>query len=67
MTKKELFDNLQQCLGRMVTPFELEDINKWVEDGLPPEVINKTPKITGKGQLYFADKLLNVDDNKKLS
>lgn len=29
--------------------------------------INKTPKITGKGQLYFADKLLNVDDSKKLS
>ena len=30
--------------------------------------INKTPKITGKGQLYFADKLLNkYDDNKKLS
>jgi anti-repressor protein len=29
--------------------------------------INKTPKITGKGQLYFADKLLNVDDNKKFS
>lgn len=29
--------------------------------------INKTPKITGKGQLYFADKLLNVDDKKKLS
>jgi anti-repressor protein len=24
--------------------------------------INKTPKITGKGQLYFADKLLNKDD-----
>lgn len=29
--------------------------------------MNKTSKITGKGQLYFADKLLNVDDNKKLS
>lgn len=30
--------------------------------------INKTPKITGKGQLYFADKLLNTDDDsKKLS
>ncbi len=26
--------------------------------------INKTPKITGKGQLYFADKLLNKDDDK---
>lgn len=24
--------------------------------------INKTPKITGKGQLYFADKLLNNND-----
>lgn len=24
--------------------------------------INKTPKITGKGQLYFADKLLSEDD-----
>ncbi len=24
--------------------------------------INKTPKITGKGQLYFADKLLSKDD-----
>lgn len=29
--------------------------------------ISKTPKITGKGQLYFAEKLLNVDDSKKLS
>lgn len=30
--------------------------------------INKTPKITGKGQLYFAEKLLNTDDDsKKLS
>ncbi|SES17250.1 phage antirepressor KilAC domain-containing protein [Streptococcus gallolyticus] len=26
--------------------------------------INKTPKITGKGQLYFADKLLSKDDDK---
>lgn len=30
--------------------------------------INKTPKITGKGQLYFAEKLLSTDDDsKKLS
>lgn len=44
MTKAELFDNLQQCLGRMVTPFEIEDINKWMDDGLPPEVINEALK-----------------------
>lgn len=44
MTKTELFDNLQQCLGRMVTPFEIEDINKWIDDGLSPEVINEALK-----------------------
>ncbi len=44
MTKAELFDNLQQCLGRMVTPFEIEDINKWIDDGLPAEVINEALK-----------------------
>lgn len=44
MTKTELFDNLQQCLGRMVTPFEIEDINKWIDDGLLPEVINEALK-----------------------
>lgn len=44
MTKAELFDNLQQCLGRMVTPFEIEDINKWIDDGLSPEVINEALK-----------------------
>ena len=44
MTKAELFDNLQQCLGRMVTPFEIEDINKWIDDGLSPEVINEAVK-----------------------
>lgn len=44
MTKTELFDNLQQCLCRMVTPFEIEDINKWIDDGLPPEVINEALK-----------------------
>lgn len=44
MTKAELFANLQQCLGRMVTPFEIEDINKWIDDGLSPEVINEALK-----------------------
>ena len=44
MTKAELFDNLQQCRGRMVTPFEIEDINKWIDDGLSPEVVNEALK-----------------------
>lgn len=44
MTKAELFDNLHQHFGRFLTPFEIEDINKWIDDGLSPEVINEALK-----------------------
>ncbi|RGB46361.1 DnaD domain protein [Streptococcus gallolyticus] len=44
MSKKELFAIFQQCFGRLLTPFEIEDINKWIDDGLPPEVINEALK-----------------------
>lgn len=44
MTKAELFDNLHQCFGRFLTPFEIVDINEWINDGLPPEVINEALK-----------------------
>lgn len=44
MTKAELFDNLHQCFGRFLTPFEIVDINEWINNGLPPEVINEALK-----------------------
>lgn len=40
--------------------FEIKDTTINHSDGHIS--INKTPKITGKGQLYFADKLLNNND-----
>ena len=40
--------------------FEIKETTIYHSDGHIS--INKTPKITGKGQLYFADKLLSKDD-----
>lgn len=41
MSKKELFEIFQQCFGRLLTPFEIEDINKWIdEEGMPIEIVN---------------------------
>lgn len=45
MSKKELFEIFQQCFGRLLTPFEIEDINKWIdEDDMPVEVVNAALK-----------------------
>ena len=45
MSKKELFEMFQQCFGRVLTPFEIEDITKWIdEDGMPVEVVNAALK-----------------------
>ena len=45
MSKKELFEIFQQCFGRLLTPFEIEDINKWIdEDDMPIEVVNTALK-----------------------
>lgn len=42
MTEKELFENFQQCFGRMMTPFETEDIRKWIRKvGIPVDVVNE--------------------------
>ena len=41
MTITQLFDNYQKCFGRLLTPFEIEDIQKWIdEDGMPIEIVN---------------------------
>lgn len=45
MGKKELFEIFQQCFGRVLTPFEIEDITKWIdEDGMPVEVVSAALK-----------------------
>ncbi|WP_070022159.1 DnaD domain-containing protein [Streptococcus agalactiae] len=45
MDENKLFDNFQQCFGRFMTPFEIEDIQKWInEDDMPIEVVNMALK-----------------------
>ncbi len=39
LDKKELFDNFQNNWMRLLSPFEIEDINKWIdEEKMPVEV-----------------------------
>ncbi|HHC5105039.1 TPA: DnaD domain protein, partial [Streptococcus pyogenes] len=47
MTKKELFENFQKNWMRLLSPFEIEDIDKWIdEDNMPVEVVNEALKET---------------------
>ena len=47
MTKKELFESFEKNWGRLLSPFEIENISKWVdEDGLTPEVVNEALRQT---------------------
>ncbi|HEK9203436.1 TPA: DnaD domain protein [Streptococcus equi subsp. equi] len=41
MDEKKLFENFQLTFGRMISPFEIEDIQKWIhEDNMPIDVVN---------------------------
>lgn len=47
MTKKELFENFKKNWGRLLSPFEIEDISKWIdEDKFAPEIVNEALKQT---------------------
>lgn len=47
MDKKILFENFQKNWMRLISPFEIEDIEKWIdEDNMPVEVINEALKET---------------------
>lgn len=50
-------DLINVTLNENQEPFEIKETTINHSDGHIS--IDKTPKITGKGQLYFADKLLN--------
>lgn len=47
MNKKQLFENFEKNWGRFLTPFEIEDINKWIdEDNFPVDVVNEALRQT---------------------
>ena len=62
MDEKKLFDNFQQCFGRFMTPFEIEDIQKWIHvDNTPIEVVNMALKeavVNDKINWKYIDRIL---------
>ncbi|PXX83134.1 DNA replication protein [Streptococcus dysgalactiae subsp. equisimilis] len=63
MDKKELFDNFQNNWMRLLSPFEIEDINKWIdEEKMPVEVVNEALKSTilyNTPNLRYLNRVLN--------
>ncbi|WP_283262358.1 DnaD domain-containing protein [Streptococcus dysgalactiae] len=63
MTKKELFENFQKNWMRLLSPFEIEDIDKWIdEDNMPVEVVNEALKETviyNAPNLRYLNRVLN--------
>lgn len=63
MDKKELFDNFQNNWMRLLSPFEIEDINKWIdEEKMPVEVVNEALKSTilyNAPSLRYLNRVLN--------
>ncbi|HFF7454476.1 TPA: DnaD domain-containing protein, partial [Streptococcus pyogenes] len=60
---KELFDNFQNNWMRLLSPFEIEDINKWIdEEKMPVEVVNEALKSTilyNAPNLRYLNRVLN--------
>lgn len=63
LDKKELFDNFQNNWMRLLSPFEIEDINKWIdEEKMPVEVVNEALKSTilyNAPNLRYLNRVLN--------
>ncbi|MFB1291695.1 DnaD domain-containing protein [Streptococcus pyogenes] len=61
--KKELFDNFQNNWMRLLSSFEIEDINKWIdEEKMPVEVVNEALKSTilyNAPNLRYLNRVLN--------
>lgn len=62
MTERELYENFQKTFGRMVTPFEMEDMRRWIHEvGLPVEVVNEALReaaLNNKINLRYINKIL---------
>lgn len=65
MDKKELFDNFQNNWMRLLSPFEIEDINKWIDTVEKVEFARlqfENKKLSqGKGQLSNVPSWSNPD------
>lgn len=63
MTKKELFENFEKNWMRLLSPFEIEDIEKWIdEDKMSIGVVNEALKETviyNAPNLRYLNRVLN--------
>lgn len=61
MELKELINNFEANFGRMLSPFELEDIQKLVkEDGYSVELINEALKIAVRNGKLFLNYVVGI-------
>ncbi len=61
MELKELINNFEANFGRMLSPFELEDIQKLVkEDGYSAELINEALKIAVRNGKLFLNYVVGI-------
>lgn len=61
MELKELINNFEANFGRMLSPFELEDIQKLAkEDGYPVELINEALKISVRNGKLFLNYVVGI-------
>ncbi|MBT0947619.1 DnaD domain protein [Streptococcus lutetiensis] len=61
MELKELINNFEANFGRMLSPFELEDIQKLVkEDGYSVELINEALKISVRNGKLFLNYVVGI-------
>lgn len=61
MDLKELINNFEANFGRMLSPFELEDIQKLVkEDGYSVELINEALKIAVRNGKLFLNYVVGI-------
>ncbi|WP_369350587.1 DnaD domain-containing protein [Streptococcus hillyeri] len=61
ITVKKLLENFEENFGRMLSPFEIEDIQKLVtEEGYSPELINEALRIAIGNGKYFVNYVSGV-------
>ncbi|MDQ0222011.1 DnaD domain-containing protein [Streptococcus moroccensis] len=66
MTKKELFGNFEKNWGRLLSPFEIEEITVLMnQDNFEPEVVNEALRLSVLQQKPFMPYLVKILKNWK--
>lgn len=61
VNNKDIYSNFEREFGRVLSPFEYETINKWIENGVSEDIIVSALKeavINGACNLRYIDKII---------